>query len=106
MIAEVPILSPDISSLDSEIIEINEIKYKIIKPSVESIIKRKIKDCDIIEYYLDECMSILSTKGYELFKKLCHYYATINYVGATEYAAMYNMMYSEGEIKVKRKKAI
>ena len=101
---ELHILSPDIHELAHELTELYEKKYQLIKPQVESIIVRRIKEPSFIESYLDKCMDLPTDKGYKLFSRLCKYYSTINLEAAWDYARIYSAMYGEEEEKSNTKK--
>ena len=59
--------------------------YNLCYLEVERIIKYKIKDINLIEHTLDNCLDIYTEKGFYLSLKLLLYYRTINLENAKEY---------------------
>ncbi len=80
-----------------------EIMYINWKSIINSLINNKVTDSVTIEKCLDRTMDILTNKGYDLFMKLCKYYATINQKAAQEYLDIYNELYGEEKTDVKKR---
>lgn len=59
--------------------------YNLCYPEVERIIRYRIKDINLIEHTLDNCLDIYTEKGFYLFLKLLLYYRTVNLENAKEY---------------------
>lgn len=93
----------DIIDLAKQIHELHKIMYEMIKPEVMYIINKKVKNINIIENTLDRLLDIPTDEGYELFLKLCNYYATIDKEGAKFYLESYEEIYGEEEPKTKKK---
>ena len=93
----------DIMDLAKQIYELHKIMYEMIKPEVMYIINKKVKNINIIENTLDRLLDIPTDEGYELFLKLCNYYATIDKEGAKFYLESYEEIYGEEEPKTKKK---
>ena len=93
----------DIIELAKQIHELYKIMYEMIKPEVMYIINKKVKNINIIENTLDRLLDIPTDEGYELFLKLCNYYATIDKEGAKFYLESYEEIYGEEEPKTKKK---
>ena len=80
-----------------------EIMYLNWKSIINSLINNKVTDSVTIEKCLDRTMDILTNKGYDLFMKLCKYYATFNQKAAQEYLDIYNELYGEEKKDVKKR---
>ena len=78
-------MDDDIISLAKDLVNCFEEMYNLCYPEVEKIIKYKIKDINIIEHTLDNCLDIYTEKGFYLFLKLLSYYRTVNLENAKEY---------------------
>lgn len=79
----------EIKEIATQLNELYELKYDMVKPKVIEIIKKRIVDINIIEKCLDETLNIPTDKGYELHSLLCRYYSTINPKNATFYINEY-----------------
>ena len=98
-----PYLDTSIKLLFKELIEIYNIAYKELKPSVERIIKENITNKDTIEDCLEKLLNIPTDACYKLFIKLCDYYARIDLSSSLEYLKIYEELYGEDDIKIKKK---
>ena len=97
------IISDGLIDLAKKIHELHKIMYEMIKPEVTYIINKKVKNVNIIENTLDRLLDIPTDECYELFIKLCDYYATIDKEGAKFYLEAYEELYGEEEPKIKKR---
>ena len=93
----------DLMDLARRLVKTYDVMYQQWEPIVNSIIDKKATNKNTIEKCLDMIMDLHTDKGYQLFLKLCNYYATIDEYAANEYLKMYDELYGEEESKMKTK---
>lgn len=97
-------MDEEIIKLAKELNNLYELAYEQIKPNIEDIIKNKINNKKIIEHYLDELLNIPTDKAYDLLKKICNYYISINKETALFYLNEYHEIWlAEEEVKTLKK---
>ena len=92
-------LSPELTEMLNDLVVLWDLAYEQIKPMVDYIIKNNIRDSQRIDLYLEKILDIPTEKCYQLYLKLCAYYATFNYESAKEYLALYEELYGEDDDK-------
>lgn len=85
------------------LIKLYEAMCDKLKIEVNFIIDNNITNKNIIERCLDVLLSIPTEKAYLFLKTLCNYYITIDNEAALFYLNMYDELYNEEEIKVRKK---
>lgn len=93
----------EIKELAKALYELWQEYYKLVEPSVLHIIDSKSENRYLIESYLDDLLNIPTDEGYELLKKLCAYYSTIDKEGTDFYLNTWNEIY-EDDYEEDRKK--
>ena len=95
----------EIKQLAKTLYDLWKQNYQLVEPIVLDIINSRSKSSSLIESYLDDLLNIPTDESYELFKKLCAYYSTIDKEGADFYLNTWNEMYEDDyqeEVKIKK----
>ena len=93
----------NIFNLASELNQLYDVMYSQIEPEVKYIINNHLTDIGRIERCLDCILNIPIDKGSSLFIELCDYYRTINSDNAVSYLEIYEEIYDNESIKIRKK---
>ena len=98
-----PLISDELKSMLSGLIELYEFEYRQLKQYVDYIIKKNIQNIEFIEQILERLLNIPYEPCHQLFTKLCSYVSKFNQPFADDYLAIWDDLYGEDEPKVKKK---
>lgn len=98
-----PLISDELKSMLSGLIDLYELEYRQLKQHVDYIINHNIQNIEFIEQILERLLNIPYEPCYKLFTRLCGYVSKFNQPFADDYLTIWNDLYGEEEPKIKKK---